>query len=139
MTDVSMAIMPKSDQLNSDDLIAQPMTAIIQQVDVKQSGDQPISVWLQNFPRPWKPCKSMARVLATAWGTDSSAWAGQGLTLYREPSVRWAGVEVGGIRVSHMTGIQQPLQLSLTASRGKRSPFTVQPLNFQQQQPTQEF
>ena len=139
MTDISHAIQPKSDQLNSDDLIATPMTFIIQQVDVKQSGDQPISVWLQNFPRPWKPCKSMARVLATAWGTDSSVWAGQGLTLYRDPSVRWAGVEVGGIRVSHMTGLQQPLSLSLTASRGKRKPFTVQPLNLQQPQQTQEF
>lgn len=139
MTDVTQAIQPKSDQLNADDLIAAPLTAIIQQVDVKQTGEQPISVWLQGFPRPWKPCKSMARVLATAWGTDSSAWAGQGLTLYRDPSVRWAGVEVGGIRVSHMTGLQQPLSLSLTASRGKRKPFTVQPLNFQQQQPTQEF
>lgn len=133
MTDVTHAIQPKSDQLNSDDLIATSMTFIIQQVDVKSSGEQLISIWMQNFPRPWKPCKSMARVLATAWGTDSSQWAGKGLTLYRDPSVKWAGVEVGGIRISHMTDIQQPLSLSLTASRGKRTPFVVQPLIFQQQ------
>jgi len=137
MTDITTHIEPKSNQLNSDDMIAAPMTFIVQQVDVAQSGEQAISVWLQNFPRPYKPCKSMARVLATAWGTDSAAWAGQGFTLYRDPTVKWAGVEVGGIRISHMTNISQPLKLSLTASRGKRTPFIVQPLIFQQQ-PTNE-
>jgi hypothetical protein len=133
--DVSHALQPKSDQLNADDLIASPMTYIIQQVDVRESGDQPISIWLQGFSRPYKPCKSMGRVLATAWGTDSSMWAGQGITLYCDPTVTWAGKAVGGIRISHLTGLQQPMQISLTASRGKRKPFTVQPLILQQ--PTQ--
>lgn len=131
MTDVTLAIQPKSDQLNSDDLL-HPITFIIQQVEVKQSIEQPISVWMQGYQRPWKPCKSMARILATAWGTDSRYWIGHGLTLFKDPTVTWAGSAVGGIRISHITGIDQPMQISLTTTRGKRKPYSVQPLNLQQ-------
>lgn len=144
MTDVSKAIEPKSDQLNNDDLIAGPMTGKITGVDVRATGEQLISVMLDCWHRPWKPCKSMARLMASVWGKDSSAWVGHSITLFSDPSVRWAGVEVGGIRVQAMSGIDKPTTINLTVTRGKRKPFTVQPLqcgalvqqpNQQQQQP----
>lgn len=128
MTDVSQAIQPKSDQLNAEDLIGISMTAKIVSVDVKQTTDQPISVFLDAHKRPWKPCKSMARIMAAVWGRESSKWVGHSVTLYNDPTVIWAGVQVGGIRISHITGIDKPQVFNLSISKGKRKGYTIEPL-----------
>ena len=127
MHDVTEAIQPKSDQLNADDLIGSTLTSAIESVIVSQ-GDQPITIKLTGHARPWKPCKSMGRVLAMAWGKDSRVWVGRSVTLFCDPSVTWAGVSVGGIRVSHLSHIKHSIDMSLTASKGKRKPFKVDPL-----------
>ena len=67
-------------------------------------------------------------MLAAAWGTDASKWTGRRLTIYGDPSVRYGGKEVGGLRVSHVSHIDKPITVALTVTRGKRAPFTVQPL-----------
>ena len=67
----------------------------------------------------------MRRVLITAWGEYGSAWVGKSVTLFCDPEVVYGGVKVGGIRISHMSDIQADMQLSLTATRGKRKPFMV--------------
>ena len=67
-------------------------------------------------------------ILAKAWGTDASQWAGRRLTIYCDPEVRYAGKAVGGLRVSHVSHIDKPVTVALTVTRGKREPFTVQPL-----------
>ena len=121
-------ITPKSDQANADDLIASPVT--VQIVSVKQ-GDKESPVWITTTGfdgRAWKPCKSMRRVLITAWGEYGSAWVGKSVTLFCDPEVVYGGVKVGGIRISHMSDIQADMQLSLTATRGKRKPFMVRKL-----------
>lgn len=127
MSEQSLAhtITPKSDQANADDLIASPVTVEI--LAVKQ-GDKESPVWIitSGFEgRAWKPCKSMRRVLITAWGEYGSAWVGKSVTLFCDPEVMYGGVRVGGIRISHMSHIAADLALSLTATRGKRKPFTV--------------
>jgi hypothetical protein len=48
--------------------------------------------------------------------------------------VRFGGMDVGGIRVSHMTGIAKPLSLALAVSKGKRAMYVVQPLAAEPQQ-----
>jgi hypothetical protein len=121
-------ITPKSDQANADDLIASPVT--VQIVAVKQ-GDKESPVWITTTGfegRAWKPCKSMRRVLISAWGEYPSAWTGRSVTLFCDPEVVYGGVKVGGIRISHMSDIAADLALSLTATRGKRKPFTVRKL-----------
>ena len=121
-------ITPKSDQANADDLIASPVT--VQIVSVKQ-GDKESPVWITTTGfdgRTWKPCKSMRRVLITAWGEYGSAWVGKSVTLFCDPEVVYGGVKVGGIRISHMSDIAADLALSLTATRGKRKPFMVRKL-----------
>lgn len=128
MNDLSFTIKPKSDQLNADDLIAGPITATIQAVNVADSPDQPVSVIIGNGYQPYKPCKSMRRLMIAVWGKHDSDWIGQSFTMYNDASVMWAGQAVGGIRISHMTGLTKPFSVSLTATRGKRKPFTVQPL-----------
>ena len=35
---------------------------------------------------------------------------------------------MGGLRVSHVSHIDKPITVALTVTRGKRAPFTVQPL-----------
>lgn len=129
MTDLAATIAPKSDQLNADDLIAGPRTIKITRVSASGDGDQPIAV---NFEgdngKPWKPCKSMRRVLVHVWGRDGNSYVGRSLTLYRDPAVRFGGIEVGGIRISHMSDIDRDVTMALTATRANRKPFTVKPL-----------
>ncbi len=130
MTDLSTTIAPKSDQLNSDDLIAGPMTIKITKVSANLSTpEQPISISFEgDNGKPYKPCKSMRRVLVNIWGSDGNKFPGRSMTLYRDPAVKFGGFDVGGIRISHMTDITKPVTMALTASKANRKPFTVQPL-----------
>lgn len=128
--DLTDTIAPRSDQMNADDLMAGPRTFTVREVRKSGSTDQPVDVHLVEFPegRPFKPSKSMRRVMVAAWGKDAGAYAGRRMTLYRDPTVRFGGAEVGGIRISHLDGIDKPMTLALTVTRGKRAPYVVQPL-----------
>jgi len=129
MDDMLKVITPKSDQKNADDFLTGPMTIKITNVTVRPSTEQPVSVFFEGDDgKPWKPCKSMMRCLVHAWGPNSSKYVGRSLTLYCDPTVKWAGMAVGGIRVSHMSDIDAPLTMALTATKGSRKPYTVKPL-----------
>lgn len=129
MNDMSKVIVPKSDQLNSDDLIGGTRTITITDVDIRPGTEQPVSIFFDgDNGKPWKPCKSMSRVMVSAWGPDAKVYKGRSLTLYRDPKVKWGGMEVGGIRVSHMSHIERDMVMALTATKGKRAPYTVRPL-----------
>ncbi len=57
MSDMTQTIVPKSDQLNSDDLIAGPRTIRITRVVVDMGGEQPASVYFEgDGDKPFKPC-----------------------------------------------------------------------------------
>ena len=126
--DISESLAANSDQQNYDEYLAGPKTVTV--AEVRQgTAEQPVNVELVEFPgKPFKPAKSVRRVLAAAWGTDASKWTGRRLTIYGDPSVRYGGKEVGGLRVSHVSHIDKPITVALTVTRGKRAPFTVQPL-----------
>ena len=129
MNDMSATIIPKSDQLNSDDLISGPITIKVTGVTIK-TGEQPVSIFYEgDNGKPYKCCKSMARILVSAWGADSKKYVGRSMTLYRDPAVKWAGMEVGGIRISHMSHIADDMTMALTVTRSNRKPFTVRPLD----------
>lgn len=121
-------IVPKSDQLNADDLIAGPLTVGIVGVKRGDTAEQPISIEIDGGRQPYKPCKSMRRVMIAAWGDDGRKWIGNSMTLYCDPDVKFGGVKVGGIRISHMTGIKGRLSVMLTTTRSKRSEFSVDEL-----------
>lgn len=126
--DIRGAAAPKSDQLNAEDLIGAPRTVKITDVTAG-NAEQPIVVHFEgDGGRPYKPCKSMLRVMIAAWGDKGKDWIGKSMTLYHDPEVMFAGVQVGGIRVSHVSDIEHSISLSLTATRGKRKPYTVKPL-----------
>ncbi len=125
MNDMSQVILPRSDQLNAEDFLAGPATFTIEGVAISPGTEQPVSIKLLGEPRVWRPCKSMSRVLVAAWGPDANAYAGRSVTLYRDPKVKWGGLEVGGIRISHMSHIERDMVMSLTATKGKRAPHKV--------------
>lgn len=126
--DMRTVIQPKSDQLNADDFVGGPRTVRITGVDIR-SGEQPISIHFEgDNGKPWKPCKTTARLMVAAWGPDASQYKGRSLTLYRDPTVKWAGLEVGGIRISHMSHIDNDMIYAATVTKGKRAPIKVKPL-----------
>lgn len=128
MSDMASAIIPKSDQANADDFLTGPRTIRVTAVTVKP-GEQPVSIHFEGDDgKPYKPCKSMCRVMVNAWGPDSQKYIGRSMTLYRDPGVKWGGLDVGGIRISHLSDIDGPMTMALTATRGSRKPFTVKPL-----------
>lgn len=125
ISNLSDTIVPKSDQLNSEQLLSGPMTITVTSVK-RGDSEQPIAVhYLGEMGRPYKPCKTMRKVLIFAWGEDGSKWIGRSMTLYNDQSVKWAGVAVGGIRISHLSHIEKDIQMSLTATRGKKDPVFI--------------
>ena len=127
--DMHQTIIPKSDQLNADDLIGRDLTIKITGVDIKGGQEQPVSIHFEGDDgKPYKACKSMCRVMVSAWGPDSKKYVGRSMTLYRDPAVKWGGMAVGGIRISHMSDISDDMTMALTVTRANKKPFTVRPL-----------
>lgn len=129
MNDMRAVIEPRSDQINADSLQGGPITIKISDIKIAAGTEQPITIRYDGDDgKPWRPCKSMARVLVAAWGPDASKYIGKSVTLYTDPTVKWGGMEVGGIRISHMSDIERDMVIALTATRGNKKPFTVKTL-----------
>lgn len=125
--DISDTLAPKSDQLDAVDLLGGARTFTIDGVS-KGSADQPVQVKLAEFPRPWRPGKSMRRVLAATWGPEASQWVGRKVRLWCDPSVVFAGQEVGGVRILAMSHIDSVKKIPLLVTRGKSATYEVEPL-----------
>lgn len=121
-------IVPKSDQLNADDLLVGPITVTVESVKRGESKEQPVVIGIKDR-MPYKPCKSMRRVLIAAWGDKGADWVGKSMTLYCDPNVVFGGVKVGGIRISHLSHIESDRSFMLTATRGKKAEFLVKRLD----------
>jgi len=138
VTDLSLTVAPKSDQLNADDLIAGPRVITITKVNANQSSaEQPIAIYFEgDNGKPYLPCKSMRRVLIHVWGKDGNKFAGRSMTLYRDAKVVFGGLAVGGIRISHMSHMTEDMTMALTATRASRKPYTVKPLQVEHSAPS---
>jgi len=127
--DVSDTLAAKSNQLNAADL-TRPRVFSVLAVKAGGSSDQPIDVQIEGWPHPWKPCKSMRRVLAAAWGTQSDKWLGKAVELYCDPDVLWAGERTGGIRISALSDIPTDgIEVVLRASRKNGAPVRFRRLD----------
>lgn len=138
MTSILDTVIPKSDQMNFDDFIGgQTKTIKITQVK-KVGGDQPVFIHYENDNgKPWKPCKSMRRVMIRCWTDEIENWIGKSVTLFGDPKVRFGGKEEGGIRISHASHISNEITMALTETRANRKPFTVKPLVIAEPAPAQ--
>lgn len=129
MVDLSPTIIAKSDQLNSDDLMGGPITVQITRVSGTSDKEQPIAISYQGDQnKPYKPGKSMRRVLVAFWGKDGEGYVGRSLTLYRDPEVTFGKIKVGGIRISHMSDIEDG-EMALAVKKGAKALFSVKRLD----------
>lgn len=138
MVDLSKTIIAKSDQLNADDLLGGPITVTIQAVK-EGNTDQPIAIFYKACNgKPFYPCKSMRRVLVNVWGKDGADYVGKSMTLFRDAAVKFGGVMVGGIRISHMSGLEKDMPMALQVTKGSKKLYTVKPLKAETAEPKVE-
>ena len=116
--DVRKACAPKSNQLNFEDCQNAPLVVRITAV-TRGDSDQPIAIHLDGH-MPYRPCKTMRRILVSAWGSDARQWVGRMIELYGDPTVKYGGVAVGGIRIGKLSDISQAFEMPIMVSRGKR-------------------
>lgn len=128
MIDMSQFVEAKSDQLNADDLIGAPRTITVTRVTGCE-GDQPIAIYYQgDNGKPFRPCKTMRRVLLAVWGRNAADYAGRSMTIYRDDSVTFGGLNVGGIRISHMSHIDKETLVVVMKTKGKKAGIKILPL-----------
>ena len=126
--DMSRFIEAKSDQLNADDLIGTTRTITITRV-VGCDGDQPIAIHYDgDNGKPFKPCKTIRRVLMGVWGRYANEYVGKSMTLYRDDEVTFGGLKVGGIRIRAMSGIDKETTVVVMKSKGKKAGMKILPL-----------
>ena len=128
MNDMSSTIIAKSDQINAADLIGTSRTITVKEVRIKAGEDQPVSIMIEGDKKAFRPCKGVRRLLVRVWGPDANKYIGQSLTIYCDPSVTWAGQEAGGIRVSHMSGMDEKIVEFMRTSRAATKPYEISPL-----------
>ena len=130
ITNLSSTIVPKSDQLNAEQLLKGPMTITVSEVRPGTGDDQPVNLhYTGDEGRPYKPCKTMRKVLVYFWGENGTQWVGKSMTLYNDPEVRFGGMEVGGIRISHLTDIQGDARIALTSAKGKKAVHEIKAMS----------
>lgn len=129
----------KSDQINSVDLLGGPLVCQITDIVMTGSADQPVSIYVDSHPQPWKPSKTSRRVLAACWSdVEPSAWVGRYVVLFNDPTVMWAGKAEGGIRTSHLSHIDGTKTIMVNATRGKKKAEIVEPYYPAEQAPPAE-
>lgn len=129
VSDLRDTIIPKSDQLNAEQLLGGPITITVTDVRRGSSAEQPLTIHYEGEGgRPYKPCKTMRKVLVFAWGSDGADWIGRSMTIFNRPDVKFGGEEVGGIRISHLSDIEADISVSLTATRGRKEPTRIKRL-----------
>lgn len=132
ISDLSNTIVAKSDQLNADDLVG--TDRVITVTGVRRGNvDNPVVINYQGDDgRPFKPCKTVRRILTAAWGEDGNQWIGKQMRLFCDPTVVYAGQAVGGIRVSALSDISRPLSVKLALTRGKKKEHIIEVLQPQE-------
>lgn len=127
--DISETTGANSAQQNYDDYLGGQTRTVTITAVTSGTAEQPVSVDLAEYPgHPFKPNKTMRRLLVLAWGSDSAAYIGRRMVLFGNPGVIYGGKAVGGVEIEKMSNLDKPLTVALTAKRGQRKNFTVQPL-----------
>jgi len=138
--DISETTAANSLQQNYDDYLGGQTRTVTITAVTKGTAEQPVHVELAEYPgRPFMPNKTMRRLFVLAWGADSTAYIGRRLTLFGNPGVIYGGKAVGGVEIAAMSDLDKPLTVALTAKRGQRRNFTVQPLAAPVQEPVRDW
>lgn len=134
-TNISAILTANVDQLIADDFkpsgqFGGPREFTIVSVAVKErkAKQQSMTITIEGH-LPFRPCLTMQRALAEAWGLNVRKWAGRRVRLYRDGTVpNPDGVKnAGGIRINGLTDIpEEGLTLLLTSTRGQKKPWTIE-------------
>lgn len=137
MVDMSRFVEAKSDQLSADDLIGIEKMLTVTRV-TGADGDQPVSIHYEGDKgKPFKPCKTMRRVLLAVWGRNAADYVGRSMTVYRDDKVTFGGLEVGGIRIRAMSHIDKETVVVVMKTKGKKAGIKIVPLKVGQQKDAQ--
>ena len=134
MTQPSMDLSPfaeaKVDRLTADDLIGGPRTIKITAVagGMEDGKKQAILSFEGDEGKPFKPCKTMVRLMIAVWGKYASEYVGRSMTVYRDPDVTFGGLATGGVRISHMSHMEGEAQVIVAIKKGKKGAIRVKPL-----------
>ena len=131
MASYSHTTQAKSDQLNATDIMGIDLVIRVRDVQLNRNDQQPLSIYFDgDNNRPWKPSKGMRRVMIAAWGDDTEALLGKHIKLYFDPTVKYAGQEVGGIRIKALSDIdKRGMVVVETINKQKRIPVNVEYLD----------
>lgn len=132
--DISDTLAPNSDQLDAVDLLGGPQIFTISKVS-KGNPEQPVQIHLAEFDRPWRPGKSMRRVMVACWGPDANQYVGRSIKLWCDPKVAFGGQDVGGVRILALSHIDRPRAIPLLISRGKSAMYKVEVLKVEAPKP----
>lgn len=125
---MKVTIEKKTDQLNYEDFLG-GVTRIVTIAGVKTgTKEQQYDIAIEGDQRVWRPAVTVLKLLVEAWGDDATAWVGRQAVLYGDPTITFGRDKVGGIRVSRLSHIAEPVVVSLTETRGKRKTHTIDPL-----------
>lgn len=125
---LSEVLKGKSTQITADDLIAGPVVIKITDVVITM-GEQPVVIHYKGEDgRPFRPCLTMSRLLAFAWGDKYWEWQGRRIRLYRDAAVKFKAEKTGGVRIDGLSDIDAPITVALTERRGQKREVTVEPL-----------
>lgn len=99
--------------------------------EVQYKGDRyehRISINFIEIKKPLVPCVTMAIKLAMALGSDFAAWKGVVMRIVIDNSVTFGKDKVGGVRVTHLSTINDPFLGFFCPAGGKRVGFRFDPL-----------
>lgn len=131
MANFMQTLEAKSDQLNATDIMGIDLVIRIRDAVLTNSKEQPLSIYFEgDNNRPWKPSKGMRRVLAAGWGPETENLIGKSVKLHFDASVKYAGKEVGGIRIKAMSDIDHRGIVVVEAiNRQQRVPLHIEYLD----------
>jgi hypothetical protein len=123
----------KSDRLNFEDFImgSQDFTIAKLGRKVDQGNVRLLMIFEGREATPYWVPKGMVKCLSNpeGWGeSEFSEWIGRKVRLFGEPTVVYAGKELGGIRISHISHITAPYSTKITERRGVRIDYVISPL-----------
>lgn len=123
----------KSDRLNYEDFIMGPQDFKIVRLGKKtDQGNVRLLMFFEGREETpyWLP-KGMVKCLSNpdGWGeAPFSEWVGRRVRLFGEPTVVYAGKELGGIRISNISDIAGAYSTKITERRGVRIDYVISPL-----------
>lgn len=130
MIDLTKHIEADSDCLVAADLVGGPLTILVERVTESGKNDKKkIDIFYANSEKPFRPCKSMLRILCELWRTtDATTFIGRGITLYREPDCMWKGEKTPGVRICGLSHIEKAVTVVANERRGKMNTYQIEPI-----------